>query len=252
MIPGGLTSSFYAGRLILDLVFAANESDVNLATKASALGWNGVSPVTINVTINAGVVLSASNTTGYGLDETGLVIGSVVNITNNGKINGAGGAGGAGGFNAGDGSPGSIGGNAFRATVTTNFNNASGEVNAGSGGNGGSAATRTAAARTNHSTCSGSLLCLATYSKIGNCANNTGATGATGGALGATGATGGAGSSNTATGQACAALGCPGFGGSDTFCGTGSPGAGGLAGKYVVNNSFVNWISTGTRRGGIG
>ncbi len=243
MIPGGLTSSIYAGRLTLALVFAANASNVNLATQAAALGWNGISPVTLRVTINSGVILSATTTANYALDETGLPDGSVVYIENNGKINGKGGNGGAGGFNTGNASPGSIGGNAFKATVTTYFDNLNGEVNAGSGGNGGSAATRTVYA-------SGVYQCCSPKTKFFLCSNNTGATGSVGGSLGATGSTGGSGANATQLLANGCILCTPSYSNYGT-CTRGSPGAGGLPGKYVFGDSFVTWVNNGTRRGGV-
>ena len=74
------------------------------ASDVSVLGLVGavLGSVTVNVTVNAGVVLSGSNVLGFGLDCSGLPAGSVVNLYNFGYIVGMGGFGGPGIFWTGD------------------------------------------------------------------------------------------------------------------------------------------------------
>lgn len=247
MIPGATNVVAMASNASLEIMLAANETNVVLATKALAAGWDGVSAVNLSVTVMPAITISAATAADFAIDETGLVPGSNVNLTNNGVINGKGGAGGSGGYNSGNAGNGQSGGDAYNsiAGVSTVINNAAGEFNAGSGGNGGSAATRTRQASGN------TFFCCGTFPPESfNCSNNTGAAGAAGGSLGQTGSNGSNGSSTTAPKNG-SCVGCTANYNSSINCPTGARGLGGSPGSYIVGNSFVTWTANGIRRGSI-
>lgn len=82
---------------------SSNTSSYNLATQATSAGWNGVAPLIVFLTINSGVSLSGTgNTTSSALIlPSSIPTKSIITLTNNGSIYGAGGAGGrnnAGGY----------------------------------------------------------------------------------------------------------------------------------------------------------
>lgn len=235
---------------------ASNTQDYNLRAAAVTAGWDGSTALIASVTINTGVIVSASSTAAVAFD-TGITFptGTTLTLTNNGSIVGKGGTGGAGGVNAFPASQGSIGGNAFKAQASMSVNNV-GTISSGSGGQGGSGAVRTGYVVTsgNSILCgAGNISCTGRhYYNQGYCDNNTGATGATGGATGVAGSSGSAGSTYTnGSGYNCGTL-CTGGSASGVVnCGTGAAGAGGLAGAAVVGNSNITWTATGTRNGAI-
>jgi hypothetical protein len=75
---------------------SSNTTSYNLATQATAAGWNGVAPLIANITINSGVsVAGTGNTTSSALILPSTIpTKSIITLTNNGTIYGAGGAGG--------------------------------------------------------------------------------------------------------------------------------------------------------------
>ena len=77
---------------------ASNTTSYNLVTAATAAGWNGVAPLIANVTVNNGVSIAGTgNTTSSAFILTSTIPKkSIITLTNNGTINGAGGAGGSG------------------------------------------------------------------------------------------------------------------------------------------------------------
>lgn len=74
----------------------------NVATRATALGWDGVSPLNMRITITTGTVLYRT-TNGYTFTLPAMPAGSVIELVNNGAIVGRGGAGGDGGGVSGPG-----------------------------------------------------------------------------------------------------------------------------------------------------
>jgi hypothetical protein len=130
----------------------------------SVLGLVGLvsGSVTINVTVNSGVTLSATTTGDFGLDTSGLPSGSIVNLYNAGYIVGKGGDGGPGAWWMGDAASGGgagdqtnnpslfsvglPGGAAIRGPGSTNTLNIynTGHIWGGGGGGGGGGITVTA------------------------------------------------------------------------------------------------------------
>ena len=109
---------------------STNQQQLNLATYAASVGWNGTSAATI--TIGSGVYIWSDNTAVAGL-TTGNFPGGLT-IVNNGYIIGKGGAGASS-------SIGSAGGPALSLGVNTAITNNSGAFIAGGGGGGGSNAS---------------------------------------------------------------------------------------------------------------
>lgn len=77
---------------------SSNTVSYNLATQATASGWNGVTPLMVFLTINNGISLSGTgDTTSSALIlPSSIPTKSIITLTNNGTIYGAGGAGGSG------------------------------------------------------------------------------------------------------------------------------------------------------------
>lgn len=214
-----------------DIVLSADQNNVTLTTKATAAGWDGVSPAKITCTINAGVTIS-STSTGTPAFATGTFpAGCVVTLINNGTIIGRGGAGGHG---SGWGN-GGAGGTGLSVTNAISVNNA-GAINGGGGGGGGGSPG---------------------YAAGGGGGGGAGPGAATGGggggsawvetnpdngagywSIGGTGGSGGAAGANGGTGAAS----------SDGY---GLYGYGGAAGAAVSGNANITWLATGTRLGPI-
>ena len=228
---------------IFSLAISSNQTNLDLRTYALANGWS--TSQLLQVTINGGVYLLANVTSTPALTVSGSFP-SGVRLINNGYILGYGGAGG----NGGSGSPqtgfnGAAGGTGLSISSTISITN-NGTV-AGGGGGGGGGGGR-------------------------NAGDFYGGGGGGGGATYGAGGTPGAGSgpgTGRANAGAAGTLSAGGAGGTADVGGgggagggwgavgtTGSPsdqrsgGSGGSAGNYVVGNSNVTWVVTGTRLGG--
>lgn len=93
-------------------VFSSDQLDFNWYNYLVGLGWNQITPLSVSITINAGVYVYSDTVGGYGFDQgTIFPAGSVAQIIIPGFIHGKGGAGAAGGF--GTGPNGSVGGPAL-------------------------------------------------------------------------------------------------------------------------------------------
>lgn len=214
------------------VTISANVRSPNIASLATALGWNGSQ--LIQVTINSGVDVASLSISGIGANllhiinngriggiansGTGLYTRIPIRVTNNGTIFGGGGQGGLGGL--------------------TRFGYGSGwaaECRGGAGGTGAGFNT------------SGTLAFMnATAGSAGESAAYTGATfpgdtqpagdGGVGGTGGSIGQPGTAGSAGSVSGSA-----------SDVVITPGESGQ--LAGYYVDGNAYITWHATGTRLG---
>ena len=226
MLIGGEISQGY-NTMVINAVVSANVNSIDFRTKILASGWDGVSPVTATLTINSGVYIGATSSSVYSLTITGsFPSGSTLNLINNGHISGAGGTGG------GDMAVGGSGGDAVQATIPVNITN-NGDMWGGGGGGGGGQG------RHSQSTAGG-----AGAGRVPGVAVSTfyAATSTVGGAgqPSSSGYTAGGGGGNIGLGG--------GAGGGNGYYG-GSGAAGGLAGRYIVGNSNVTWLVTGTRLG---
>lgn len=221
---------------IFNQTISADTSNYNLRAAAVAAGWDQVAPLYAVVTINSGIVVSATTTAQYAFD-TGAVFpaGSTLALINNGYVIGMGGAGGLG-ANYGD-RTGQPGGPALRAQAAISITNGGTLGGGGGGGGGGSTAAGGGGGRTGRTDSLGGTF------GGGNGSFTVGGDGRSGGSGGTTGP-GGAGTAGTAAG---------GGGGWGASGGTGSNGAAaaGAGGAAVIGNSNITWVSTGTRYGAI-
>ena len=132
--------------LTFNILISSNTENFNLATFLNDnTSYDGTSLAKINVTINNGVSVSSSAADQPAFD-TGTIgfatTGSVLNIINNGTIQGTGGRGGTLASNNGlstnaDGvsdKTGGVGGTALKTTMTTIIDNTNGSLLAGGGG----------------------------------------------------------------------------------------------------------------------
>ena len=229
-----------------NLVVSSNENNFSLNTKAAAAGYVEGAAV-FNITVDSGVVLGTTSTT-YALNIESQTAESIVNLTNNGTINGKGGSANSG-----------AGGTALKISYATNLTNNSlifgggggggqggsstcggtccGTRGTGGGGSGGAGRGNSAAASGSSGGSSSGSSCL---SGDEGC-DSGGSFSVTGGAGGAGGAAGTAG----AAGSGGAGGGCS--GGSTSSSGGSS---GGGAGKWVEGLSNLTILVAGTVAGG--
>ena len=101
LLNKGVQKAFLDGKLVyqraINIIISANTNNVKLFDLAKANGWDGASPITLNVTVNSGVVIGSNSTSAPSLDSSGFPTGMIVNLYNYGYILGQGGAGGDGG-----------------------------------------------------------------------------------------------------------------------------------------------------------
>lgn len=261
---------------------SSNQTNANLASLATAAGWNGSSKVV--ATIASGIYISSNSTGTPALTVNGSFPGGV-ELINNGFIVGRGGNGGNGGacpstLNRISGTAGAAGGTALSVSsaITITNNN----TVAGGGGGGGGGAWREIVRYNEY----GQYIDSAGCGGGGGGGGRTGTTNSSGGSGGNgyiyTGG-GSAGNPNGSTGGAgtSSAAGAGGTRGSQTafsmFGGTGGEGggwgsggstganggaqgsggagggaaSGGAAGAAVSGNSNITWVATGTRLGAI-
>ena len=235
------------GAFVFTPTISADTSNYNLKAAAIAAGWDQVTPLLATVTVNAGIVLSATATSGYGFD-TGATFpaGTVLTLICQGYICGMGGAGGSGGIGvSGEGIVGLPGGAALRAQYAISIDALGGTI-AGGGGGGGRGTGGSAAGgggRSGRTNSSGGN--AGTFSSGGNGASGGGGAGGSGGttSVGGNGALGGGYQGGGGGG---------GWGASGGYGDTTAPSsAGGAGGAAVVGNSYITWINTGTRYGSI-
>lgn len=250
------------------LTISSDASDINVATAATAAGWNGSTK--LNVVVNSGIYVSATSTGNAAMTISGSFPGGLF-IENNGYIVGKGGAGGrgtsmgayvvsaypqaggAGGLALSASSSVSItnngtiagggGGGGGGAGICTFYGN---DVNVAGGGGGGGQGGKSYSSGGTGGTASGVYYngpggagASGTESSYGAGGSRGqvfhlyGGTGGNGGAWGTAGSTGGP---RVVTSPVQAAAGAAG---------------GGSAGGAVSGNSNITWVSTGTRIGSI-
>lgn len=127
-----IATHFYGKSSVFALVISSNSYNVNVATVATAAGWDGSSA--LEVTINSGVWVYGTSTGTPALTVSGSFPAGVT-VVNNGYIVGMGGSGGSGQSTA-TGSTGSSGGTALSVSSAVTFTN-NGTIAGGGGGGGG-------------------------------------------------------------------------------------------------------------------
>lgn len=231
---------------------SANTTSYNLKAAAIAAGWDQVKPLAASVTIASSVVIGAINTSAFAFD-TGATFPSgttlALSIASTAYVVGAGGNGGGPG-----GGPGGPGGPALRAQYAISVTN-NGTVGGGGGGGGGGANADGfglvmpggggggGQGHVSGSGGAGGVGVVNSAAGTAGTATNFGI-GGNGGYSDATwyGGKGGNGGAAGSAGNAGAAS----LGGDVS-----APGAGGAAGAAVVGNSFITWVTPGTRLGAI-
>ena len=240
------------GTLVFNITISSSTNDFNLESYLSSnTNYNGTDRVTINVTIDADVVVGSTSHTTPAF-QTGTIgfatTGSILNITNNGTIQGAGGRGGTLASNNGastnaDGKldrNGGDGGTALTTTMTTIIDNTSGSLLGGGGGGGAGAVADTVGA-------SGGGGGAGTVGGSGGSGNGSeGQSGSSGNA--SSGGSGGSHASGNSGGNG-GGIGSAGSNGSGS--GAFAVGSGGSAGKYLVGNSNTTFTANGTRTGDV-
>jgi len=226
-----------SARVATTLVISASVRSPNIRTLALSAGWNGTS--TLTVIINSGVDVASLNIAVANIPHDTLTIinngriGGVVNsgdaitttsrikIINNGTIFGGGGQGGTG------------------QTVDVWYN-VNDSATSGWGGNGGQGAGFSASGTvTMLAATSGQAGSTATYSGPVFAPDTPptayGGSGGAGGPIGGAGVQGAYGS----------------YSGTVRKTSSSGPAAGMAAGRYIVGNSLVTWLSNGTRLGNV-
>ena len=249
-------------------IISTNQSNLNLATGATAAGWNGTSK--LNVTINSGIYIGSTSTGSPALTVSGSFP-NTVSLINNGFIIGKGGNGGDGrSINATSGSGGSAGGAGGLAlsvssaiTITNNgtfggggggggggragWDSAQGEcdgISVGGGGGGGGRSNPSGNSLAGSGGSAGGFACVSGGSNGGVGTESSAGGGGSGGAFGsARGGNGGSGGDWGASGS--------GGGNGQFIVNAGGPFSGGGAGGAITGNSNITYISTGTRLGSI-
>ena len=240
-------SDFYNASSEHLIIISATTTNVNLQTLFDTTYPNSwASNFRKRLVIGAGVTVGSTDPLIYALNIPSA-FGSTVRIDNSGSIQGARGAANSG-----------TGGNAIFAGASGISINNQGTIYAGGGGGGqggtgggGSRTTFVGRIPTSVNT-NGGAGGAGGVGQGYNQSNTNGAGGAAGGTNAGTGGTGGTGGTWAASGTD----GSVGTNGNRTTAPAlgvaGGPGYGGLGGYYIVGNSNVTWIATGTRLGAVG
>lgn len=134
----GVTGGGSGGSSATNLIIDADVQDYNVLTTSTALGYDNSSGanITITVTIDSGVNVTASALGGTAFTTGALNANTTLRIINNGNIQGNNGAGGAAGSTGGSGGKGIFFNTLTGGTATHSLEN-NGTVSGGGGGGGG-------------------------------------------------------------------------------------------------------------------
>lgn len=234
-------SGFMAGGLpTFPIIIAASGRDVVIRDLVNAFGYDGSSPVVVDVVVNAGVVIGSTSTATHALDSGSFPLGSFIRLTiqAGASVVGKGGDG-SGAFSQNPAPAALPGGPALRAQVVMEITNL-GTIGGGGGGGGGGTDGVGNSDAPYGGAGAGDML-----GRSGRQAyNNDSAPDTYDPATNATLTTGGAGHNDAGNSG--------GAGGNLGQAGASAGGSnGGAAGAAVNGNSFITWISNGTRLGAI-
>lgn len=123
------------------VIIDANSFNLNLKTIHDTIYPVATAGQTVRCIIESGVIIGSLSTSLPALDTGVFASGVILQVINNGLIQGMGGSGGVGGSNPNNGSNGGVGGAAFIARVPMTMNNAGFIWGGGGGGGGGGVAT---------------------------------------------------------------------------------------------------------------
>ena len=223
------------------LTISSSTTDYDIFTAARSSGWDGLTPLSVIVTVNPGVVVGASTTSSYAMTTgTGWPSGSSISLINNGYIVGRGGSGGYVN-NYGSGFPGEAGGPGFHVLFPVMLTN-NGVIGGGGGGGGSGCGPSAGCGGVANLGGGGGGFGTGGVSWQGVYGNSGGVYAGGAGVVGYYGGGGGG------TGGS---LGVPGNPGPpvclDPFNGVFAYGAaGGAAGAAIVGNSLITWVSSGS------
>jgi hypothetical protein len=230
------------------IVFDANNFNINLRTAHDSIYPTPVSGDEVTFTINSGVVIASTSVALKAVDVGSWPAGVTVNLVVAGDIRGAGGAGGRGGDGAGDsGDPGQAGGIALYTRYAINLSYPSGsKIYSGGGGGGGGGAGSGAAGAAGGGGGGGGGTNPGSGGAAGVGGSGSGSPGnagtvSAGGSAGAAGAAGGGGGPGGAGGAGAV----PGSSGTAGSSGSGAGGAAGAAGAAIDGVSFVTVAASG-------
>lgn len=237
---GGTWKLVYQNAFTVNLVIAANAQNYNVRNAVLASGWDGVIPVNVAVTVNSGIIVSASSTGIPAMTSGSLPAGSIITLTNNGYIVGRGGNGAAVTWTqpvrGADG-----GGALVTTTATVITNNGIIGGGGGGGGHGGHGSTGTSYGGAGGGGAgygtggAGFFSSGINWGVGGNGTHNVGGRGAAGFSIFEGNPPGGNGGNGGALGTV----------------GSGGISAGGAAGYCLNGAAFTTWLVTGTRLGAI-
>ncbi len=125
-----------------DIIVSDQQLDFDVSAKITTLGWDGVSPAFVRITVTETGAIGSSSTSTASLIVDDMPAGSSVKVFNHGLICGRGGNGGRGGSEGNAPTAGGTGGPAISVTGTTNAaveiqNFPTGRIGGGGGGGGG-------------------------------------------------------------------------------------------------------------------
>lgn len=241
----------FTSRPKIKITYTGNKSDFNLGSDLTTNfgGAGSVYPAQLEITIDTGVVFSATSTGVFGWTTGTLHADTILKLENKGRIGAKGGVGGNGGANLAGGANGGTGGTAMNLSTDIEIINGSGEIwGAGGGGGGGAGgggsgcqagcgAGGGGGAGNNNGIggVPGAEPCSANKGGFGS--NGTDTTGGAGGARQPSGDPnnfGGAGGNTATAGSAGGANACVPL----------AAGSGGAAGKAInLNGNTITWIS---------
>ncbi len=245
------------GIVTVNATVSSNANNLDFRTLILAAGWNGTSPVHATVTINSGVYVGSSSTATSAFTIQGsFPTGSTLSLVNNGHISGAGGAGGGDQYSHSSTINGGTGGTALTVSIAVSITN-NGYIWCGGGGGGGGAGAGDVGlcgGGGGGGTVAGGGGPGYTASFTGHAGTATagGTAGRYSALMGGSGGnpgSGKAGRSGASNSGAGGGGGSPGYGGGVGASVGAAHGVGGLAGYYIVGNSHVTWVATGTRLG---
>ena len=134
-------SSFSTGFTLAKTFSTGSTNNYDIATEATAAGWDGVAIINATLVIPSGAYIGSTSTGTYSLETTGIPTGSTVNLTIDagGFLVGRGGTGGVGaGSSVTAASTGAVGGPALNVITAIDFNlTNNGTIGGGGGGGGG-------------------------------------------------------------------------------------------------------------------
>jgi hypothetical protein len=221
------TSSVFIKPIVTNPVFSrtiqisSNVNNFNLKNQLIELGWNEIFPVEVLITINSGVTVGSTSSTSPSFFIDAFPNGSIIQLVNNGVIQGAGGK----------------GGTALKTLTSVSITN-SGSI-LGGGGGGGGYVTRVGVSPSFSYYAQGGGGGAGTLAGSGGSANAPhGTQQGVAGTVSGGGSFGGGGIGAAGQTTSLTSLAAKGFGGA--------------AGKYIDGNSFVTWLTTGDLRGAIG